>query len=70
MKQIAIACGFRSYPHFIIVFKEHFGYPPGEWRKITKENLESASVILTKEESDAITEKLDGMDFEIFGGHK
>lgn len=35
-----------------------------------KENLESASVILTKEESDAITEKLDGMDFEIFGGHK
>ncbi|MDY5074255.1 MAG: aldo/keto reductase [Fusicatenibacter saccharivorans] len=35
-----------------------------------KENLEAANVVLTKEESDSITEKLDGMEFDIFGGHK
>ena len=35
-----------------------------------KENLEAANIVLTKEESDSITEKLNGMKFDIFGGHK
>lgn len=33
VKQIAFACGFCSYPHFITVFKKRFGCAPGVWRR-------------------------------------
>lgn len=32
IKEIAAVCGFSSYPYFVTVFKEHFGFPPGSWR--------------------------------------
>lgn len=32
IKQIAVVCGFSSYPYFVTIFKEHFGFPPGSWR--------------------------------------
>lgn len=32
VKQIAFACGFRSYPHFITAFAKRFGCAPGAWR--------------------------------------
>ena len=32
IKQIAVVCGFSSYPYFVTIFKEHFGLPPGSWR--------------------------------------
>lgn len=32
IKQIAAVCGFSSYPYFVTVFKERFGFPPGSWR--------------------------------------
>lgn len=35
-----------------------------------KENLDAAQVALTAEEANAITEKLDTMQFDVFGGHK
>jgi AraC-like DNA-binding protein len=32
IKQIAVVCGFSSYPYFVTKFKEYFGFPPGSWR--------------------------------------
>ena len=32
VKQIAAVCGFSSYPYFVTLFKEHFGYTPGSYR--------------------------------------
>ena len=34
------------------------------------ENLHASDILLSADEIKAIDEKLDGMDFEVFGGHK
>lgn len=41
VKQIAAACGFRSYPYFVSAFKELYGMPPGSWRSQTVQARES-----------------------------
>ena len=32
LEQVAERTGFQSYPHFCRMFRERFGYPPGEYR--------------------------------------
>jgi AraC family transcriptional regulator of arabinose operon len=34
MEQVAENTGFQSYPHFCRVFRERFGHPPGEYRRL------------------------------------
>lgn len=41
VKQIAAACGFRSYPYFVSAFKALYGMPPGSWRSQTVQAQES-----------------------------
>lgn len=33
LEQVAEKSGFPSYPHFCRVFRERFGFPPGEYRR-------------------------------------
>ena len=54
-----------------ILAREPFLIPIPGSRKISrlKENLDAADIILTKEEVQMITENLNQMEFDVFGGH-
>jgi len=41
--EIAYECGFSSLTYFDICFKEHFGYPPGKYRKDLSIHNDSAT---------------------------
>lgn len=34
LEQVADKTGFQSYPHFCRVFRQRFGHPPGEYRRL------------------------------------
>lgn len=63
MAQLSLAWMINKKPYIIPI--------PGS-RKIErlKSNFEAGNVVLTPEEIQTIDSKLDGMSFEVFGGHK